>query len=207
MRMRAPALAATLTTAGLAASLAVPPAAAADRAPGKSAPGRGGLRHGRQPLQRPERQRPGAPRPQGPARGAPARRHLARMRPQLLRHPAAPDRRFLAQPRRPRRRRRWRRLPPVQVVSAPTLPFPREPKAVAFAREEGAAKTRDSIAAATLVELHGRVEIAARALEAGLPVAQMAVDPQAALLAVAPLQRVEDVARAPRSGAGCPAGC
>ena len=31
------------------------------------------------------------------------------------------------------------------------------------------------------------------ALEAGLPVAQVAVDPQAALVAVAPLQRVEDV--------------
>ena len=53
----------------------------------------------------------------------------------------------------------------------------------------------------------GRVEIAAGALEAGLPVAQVAVHPQAALVAVAPLQSVEDVARAPRSGAGCPADC
>ena len=113
MRMRALVLATTLTAAGLAA----PGRAAGSARRGR--PGRGRLRHGRQPLQRPERQRSGAPGPAGPARGAPARRHLARMRPQLLRHPAPRDRRFLAQPRRRRGRQRRRpRLPPVQVVSA-----------------------------------------------------------------------------------------
>ena len=63
---------------------------------------------------------PRAPGPQGPARGAAAGRHVARMRPQLLRH-AAPPRPSISGATTVRlgtAAATMARLPPVQVVSA-----------------------------------------------------------------------------------------
>ena len=62
----------------------------------------------------------------------------------------------------------------------------------ATAAQHGHADGPLSVAGA-LEQLDGSVEIATRALEAGPPVAQVAVHPQPALLAIAPLQGVEDV--------------
>src|SRR5215468_5373161 len=50
-----------------------------------------------------------------------------------------------------------------------------------------------SLAPGALVELDRRIEVAPRALEARLPVAQVPIDPEAPLLAVASLKGVEDV--------------
>ena len=114
-------------------SLAVPPAARRPSAPRRrrGAAGRLCLRHGRKPLRRPQHHRAGAPGPARSARGAPARRHLARVRPQLLRHPAARDRRLLGRPRQAARRRRWARL-----LQLPLL-RPSDISGIIFARLSG----------------------------------------------------------------------